>query len=447
MPPTVAAIHQLVAKNVHILRLAYKAASRYAKGKIPSIAAAETVLQPSYAQVSRQPVHPAAFLKQSRRWISSQSRIPDAIRRFTTATLEASSKGSAPSYASSRIGLAISRSTGRAPFASTLRPNLTGGAFPRSAGGYGLGSGRVGGKRYFSHTPEAPAQVVHNVGQAMRAFMLGGQKIHYDGVDPLTGEKRFKSISALQEKASRQMKNVPRATPGSYINFNVNPTITAIAPMTLSSVAGYKQSPNGAPESLHTEGLLDILNVDFSRALHELTLIMADLRSLSSLGDLPISYEHNRLRVHFPGVDPETVESLAAELGIKRGVVGEDADFDAFVGTEIALLFPFAPSYTSSTPSLHGRNLLNQQLPPPPVEMDSFSSPTTLSDTGLAFDDLDILSNPSDEYETIPSRSYAFDSSPRSVSRARVQPNQMPFEYQDFEGIYRFIELCDDARR
>lgn len=275
--------------------------------------------------------------------------------------------------------------------------------------------------------------------------MLGGQKFHYDGVDPLTGEKRFKSISAMKDKASKKMNKVPRATPGSFIDFNVNPTITAIAPMTLSAVAGYKPARNGSIETLHSEGLLDVLNVDFSRALRELTMIMADLRSLSALGDLPISYDHNRLRVHFPGVDPETVESLVTELNIKRGVVGQDEEFDTFVGTEIALLFPFAPSEASVT-SLHGMTLF-EQAPPPPVEMDSFSSPTTLSDTGLGYDDLDDLSDPSEDFETIPSRSYALDSSPRSLSQTRPRQDQQPFEYHDFEGIYRFIELCDDVRR
>lgn len=239
-----------------------------------------------------------------------------------------------------------------------------------------------------------------------------------------------------------KMINVPRATSGSFIDFNINPTVTALAPMTMSAVPGYK--PANSMDTLHSEGLLDILSIDFTRALHELALIMSDLRSCSALGDLPISYQHNRLRVHFPGVDPETVESLAAELGIKRGVIGQDSDFDSFVGAEIALLFPFAPSDGGSVRSLNDLPLYSPRESPM-QEMDALSSPTTLSDTGLAYEDMEAFSSGSEDFETIPSRSYAFESSPRSVSRDRR--NETPFEYQDFEGIYRFIELCDNARQ
>jgi len=398
----------------------------------------EPTFQPAYARIPRQPIHPAAFLKQARRWISTNGA--DSLRTFGTSTSQGASQTTRASYASSRIGLAISQSSGRTPFASTLRPNLTGGAIPRTQGGYTLG----GGRRYFSHSPAPAAEVIQNVSQAMRAFMLGGKQFHYDGIDSTTGEKRFKTVTVLQDKATRKLNKIPRATPGSFIDFNVNPTITAMAPMTLSAVAGFESAKENGMDTLHSEGLLDILSIDFSRALQELALIMADLRSLGSLGDLPISYQHNRLRVHFPGVDPETVESLAAELSIKRGVVGQDEEFDDFVGTEIALLFPFSSSTAPSTSSLHA--LYGQ--PAQPVQWDSYSSPTTLSDTGLGYDDLEELSMPSNEYETlsetIGSESLAFDSSsPQSASRHE----QTPFEYQDFEGIYRFIDLCDNARR
>jgi len=430
----------MVAKNLKVLRFAIKAASNFAKGRIPILSGAEPVLQPVYVSVPNT-LPRAAFFKQSRRWLSTKS-FAETVRQFGTTSAKAFSGGTKSRYASSRIGQAIRQSTGHAPFASTLRPNLTGGAFSRSAGGYGLGSGRLGGQRYFSHTPQAPAQVINDVSQAMRAFMLGGKKLHYDGMDPGTGEKRFKTVSSLQDKATMKMINVPRATSGSFIDFNINPTVTALAPMTMSAVPGYK--PANSMDTLHSEGLLDILSIDFTRALHELALIMSDLRSCSALGDLPISYQHNRLRVHFPGVDPETVESLAAELGIKRGVIGQDSDFDSFVGAEIALLFPFAPSDGGSVRSLNDLPLYSPRESPM-QEMDALSSPTTLSDTGLAYEDMEAFSSGSEDFETIPSRSYAFESSPRSVSRDRR--NETPFEYQDFEGIYRFIELCDNARQ
>jgi len=166
---------------------------------------------------------------------------------------------------------------------------------------------------------------------------MGGKKIHYDGTDAKTGEKRFRAVTELQHKTTRKITAVPKATPGSFIDFQVNPTITALTP--LRTITGF-QPANDKMDTLQTEGLLDILTVDFSRALKELVIILADLKAISTLGDLPISYQDSHLRVHFPGCDPETVERLAAELGVRRGVVGQDDDFDAFVGTEIALLFP-----------------------------------------------------------------------------------------------------------
>lgn len=79
---------------------------------------------------------------------------------MSTAT-EHATKYSRADFPSSATARAVGRLTSRAPFASTLRPNLTGGAFPRTAGGYSLGGGRAGGARYFSHTPTAPAQVIN----------------------------------------------------------------------------------------------------------------------------------------------------------------------------------------------------------------------------------------------------------------------------------------------
>lgn len=412
--------------------MAVQSAKKYAPQKVPAGFTSQQHV-PAFARASpSQPIHPSAVLRQSKRWASTHSRLVHAIRYFSTAGGSPAGSG----RLASNVASSIRRTTGRVPFATTLRPSLTGGALPRSAGGYSLGSGSVKGARYFSHTPEAPAQVIQSVSQAIRAFANAGLKAQYCGTDRRTGEKRWKTVSELQDKATKKMNSVPKATPGSFIDFSINPTITALTP--LSSVAGYKAS-NMSMQTLHTEGLLGILSTDFSRAVNELKLIEADVKALGSLGDLPMSLQSSRLRVHFPGCDADTVERLAEELNLQRGVVGQDAEFDDYVGTEIALLYPFAPSDTSPHPSpILGYS--QQQSPE-----DRYSSPTTLSNTSIACDDFE---NMSDSWSS-PSAYDAVQSNGLRDSevRSRGFDRQAPFEYQDFEGIYRFIELCDNSRR
>jgi hypothetical protein len=344
-----------------------------------------------------------------------------------------------------------------------LRPNLSGGAIGRTAGGYGLGSGRVGGARYFSHTPAAQAQVIQNVNQAIRAFLIGGKSAQYDGVSPRTGEKRYKTVTVLQDKATKKMSAVPKATPGSFIDFSVNPTITALTP--LSAVVGFAHSERKT-ETLNTEGLLDILSIDFSRALKELAVILNDLKRLSSLGDLPITYQNSCLRIHFPGCDLDTVERLMIELGIQRGIVGQDKDFDIYNGTEIALLFPFAPSQSPSECSFYEKSVSHRRFNPEKLWWDTTDivpeapdSPilgnlptpdfSTMSDSGLEFDDLaddsPWLSSPSGYESFRSSERDELGSSPRKSSQEDSQ--HTPLEYQGIEGIYRFIQQCDDAAR
>jgi hypothetical protein len=328
------------------------------------------------------------------------------------------SKYNHASFPKSATSTAVSRLTTRAPFASTLRPNLTGGAIPRTAGGYTLGGGRTGGARYFSHTPAAPAQVVNNVSAAVRAFWVSGQKAQFDGTTP-SGEKRYRTVSCLQEETCRKMQSMARNIPGSYVDFHVNPTITALSPLRVAFGSHIEQS---AP-NLNTEGFLDVLSVDFSRALKDLAATMNDLKRLSSLGDLPISLEQkSTLRVWFPGCDAQIVGRLCDEVGVQRGIVFQDTDFDSSIGADIALIFPFAPSseHTISSP---GGSLRSQ--------------------TGHDYDDIEGISdNPWLEgYESMDDRSGESDS--------LVKPSELrnSSDYEGLEGIYRFLEECDNARR
>lgn len=323
------------------------------------------------------------------------------------------------SFPTSATSTAVSRLTTRAPFASTLRPNLTGGALPRTAGGYSLGGGRMGGARYFSHTPAAPAQVVNNVSVAIRAFCLSGQKAQFDGMTE-RGEKRYRAVTNLQKETTRKMRSIPRNAPGSFIDFYVNPTITALSPLGAVLASSLEQSS----PSLNTEGFLDVLSVDFSRALKDLATTMNDLKRLSRLGDLPITLEQKSiLRIRFPGCDALTVESLCDEVGVQRGIVHQDPDFDSSVGANVALVFPFAPSrqHTISSPGGSVR-----------------------SQIGHDYEAVDAINeNPWLEgYES-------FDYESDSASELFVKPSELQHSsnYEGLEGIYRFLEECDNAKR
>jgi hypothetical protein len=285
-----------------------------------------------------------------------------------------------------------------------------------------MGGGRTGGPRYFSHTPATPAQVVSNVSAAVRAFWLSGQKAQFDGLTP-SGEKRYRSITNLQEQTGRKMQSVPKNAPGSFIDFHVNPTVTALTPLGAAFPFGtaMKQS---AP-TLNTEGFLDVLSVDFSRALKDLATTMNDLKRLSSLGDLSITLEQKSiLRVRFPGCDAETVERLCDEVGVQRGIIHQDLDFDDSVGGQMALMFPFAPT-SENTLSSPGGSLRSQ--------------------TGHDFEEVEdeIVDNPWLEgYESMEDAS-------ESGSAYFAKPNEHPYssDYEGVEGIYRFLEQCDNARR
>jgi hypothetical protein len=403
-----------------------------------SVKSTPTQAEPIFARnVPRQPLHPVARLRQSKsRWYSTTRNLHAAVRRFTSSANQHSAglKYDRAAFPKSRVGYAVNNLSGRSPFAHTLRPNLTGGTLNRSAGGYSLG----GSARYFSHTPAAPAQVVHNVSQAIRAFLISGQKAQFNGVNPQTGEKRYKAVTVLQEEVSRKMFALPRATPGSFIDFNVNPTITALTP--INSVAGYSQSfvPK---ENINTEGLIDVLSVDFSRSLKELAAVLNDIQRLAALGDLPITYHGTFLRIHFPGCDGDTVSKLCDELGVSNGAITQDDDFDDFVGTEIALLFPFAPSKTASEcdflekpaetriisrDQVDWRNMLSpESVSEPSIEY------STRSDAGLDFEEIE---NP---WTTSPS---GYESLHSSELDNHSFEKHTPLEYQGIEGIYRFME-------
>lgn len=395
----------------------------------------------------RQPIHPIAALRQSKRgvrWSSNTSynRLNTAVRRFIStvgAAAEAGPRIDRTAFNKTSIGRAFAQFPGRAPFAHTLRPNLTGGALPRTAGGYSMpGSGRVGGQRYFSHAPASQAQVVQNVSQAMRAFWLSGQRAHFDGYNA-NGEKVYRPVSALQESAERKMHNMPRFMPGSFIDFQTGPTMTALSPLAAAAAAaisGFEAKSEVDAVTLNAEGFLDVLSTDFARQLKDLTAVMSDLKKLAALGDLPITLEkNNTLRVRFPGLDADTVERLCDDIGIERGIVRQDADFETSYGV-MGLRFPYAPDVEDEDTFTSPGGSLRSHL----SEISSIEEDEALFDEYI--EENPWLSTPlpepvvEDGYESM---SPPLPSSGEHVSRTSE-------DFEGLEGIYHFLEECDRLR-
>jgi hypothetical protein len=437
-----------------VSRFAYEKALKSFKARFPEPTQQVSLrLQPAYARIpTRQPISRAAAIRQSRsnRYFSTR-----AASSFIT-SIKNGLQGDRAAYRSSRVAADIGRLTSRAPFASTLRPNLTGGTLGRTAGGYAIGAGRIGGARYFSQGPASPAQVINNVSMGVRAFFLSGQKARFDGIDPITGQKRYKAVSTLQDQAGRKMAAIPRIAPGSFIDFQISPTITAFGLQKKAASAGVHDV-----ETLNSD-TLSSLSADFARALKDLAAVLNDLKRLSSLGDLPILlHDRSTIRVRFPGCVAETVERLCDEVGVQRGRISQDEDFNLRTGADLALLFPFAPSV--SAPSDVAEFFFRQEasMGQSPDEVDwqammtsengtgySPENPRRLSN-GLSFEDSPIFAdkNPwvssSSGYSSINVSELGDRAFFPEVSSAGFP--ETASEYEGVEGIHRFLVECDRA--
>lgn len=300
------------------------------------------------------------------------------------------------------------------------------------------GSGRVGGQRYFSHAPASQAQVVQNVSQAMRAFWLSGQRAHFDGYGA-HGEKKYRSVSALQESTVKKMTNMPRFMPGSFIEFQTTPIVTALSPLAaaaaMATATGYEVKPEVGAATLNAEGFLDVLSTDFARQLKALTAIMADLKRLAALGDLPITMEKdNTLRVRFPGLDADTVDRLCDDVGVQCGIIKQDPDFDSSYGVPMTLQFPYAPGAEeeAETYSSPGGSLRSHR-----------SELSSLEEDDAFFDEI-MEENP---WMSTPSHDFDVEDGYESMSPPVVSSGEHVSEdFEGLEGIYRFIEECDQLR-
>jgi hypothetical protein len=291
----------------------------------------------------------------------------------------------------------------------------------------------------------------------VRAFFLSGQKARFDGVDPASGNKKYKSVSALQDQAEQKMMGIPRTAPGSFIDFQLSPTITAFG-------LQKKIVPSGAftSETINSDGLLDFLSADFARALKDLAAVLNDLKRLSALGDLPILlHDRSTIRVRFPGCDAATVESLCDEVGVQRGKVMQDEDFDLRTGADLALLFPFAPTVPAS-PDTEDYFFQEKSCEPQiPEEVNwqammssenrTESSPGFLEESRykLSFEDVTMFGeNP---WQSSSSSGYSSINISELGDRAffsEVSSGGLPetaSEYEGSEGLHRFISECDRA--
>ena len=314
-----------------------------------------------------------------------------------------------------------------------------------------MGAGRIGGARYFSHGPAAPSQVINNVSAGVRAFFYSGQKVRFDGIDPLTGNKRYKAMSVLQDQTERQMAAIPHDASGSFIDFQISPTVTAFG-----ALAGFKKPApaNVGAETLNSEGLLDLLSIDFARALKDLSAVFNDLKRLASLGDLPILlHDRSTIRVRFPGCDADTVERLCDEVGVQRGRITQDEDFDTRNGADLALLFPLAPSVP---PSPDTECFLEQESSPEALDWQAMmfdkrteSSPRT-SANRISFEDSELFgknpwtSSPSG-YSSINVSELGDRALFPELSSAGIPDSAS--EYEGAKGIQRFLAECDQAQR
>ncbi|KPI42045.1 uncharacterized protein AB675_5503 [Cyphellophora attinorum] len=466
--------HILVPQAMRLLRYGFDKAAKLIRDRLPQATrAVETQAQPVYARIVRTSVNRLAAIKQSQsRWHSNKATINNTIRQFSS---QSAGPRTRASYPSSRTASAVSQLTSRTPFASQLRPNLTGGTLARHAGGYGLGGGARSGARYFSHSPAAPAQVINNVSQAARAFWLGGSKARFDGYSERTGEKRYRAVSDVQDDIRHALEMHAPAAKGSFIDFKVSPTITAVGPLASlprSSVSSPACELEQYPEAtgLNNALLMSSLGVDFARALKDLAAIFNDLKHLSTLGDLPIAlHDSSTLRVRFPGCDIDTVEALCTELNIRRGIVGQDEGFDIAAGTEMALLFPFAPSKNCSEAGIDAvlrpkkrlrttRDKVDWQhmMQAPAALSPGYSHQSATSDYSVVEGASELQENPwlspLSGYSSLHSSELGVNDdvaayfTPRHDCHPRQHGTDDPTGYDGIEGIHRFLQECSRAQ-
>ena len=292
--------------------------------------------------------------------------------------------------------------------------------------------------------------------------MIGGGKARFDGVDPVTGEKRFRGVSQTEDAVYRKWETpLARSNKGTDLNFKLNPTITALSPV--FSGTTNPQSTTFDITSLNDLNLLENLSVDFARALVDLAVILADLRTLSAFGDLPINLisipSGSVMRVRFPGCDGDLVSRLCDEVGVRRGVIVEDETWNVEKDVEMALLFPFAPvdahdvvSESDDGEGYFERKPMDQGHRPEKLEWRHMLSPSAenFSQPDSTLHSPSRKINTPSGYESLGQSDFASDDpcyhniSPIKASKHGTSHSA---DYEGVEGIYKFLQVCEDSRK
>ena len=306
--------------------------------------------------------------------------------------------------------------------------------------------------------------MVQNVSTGIRAFLLGGGKARFDGVDPITGEKRFRNVSQTEDAVYAQWESpLAKSTRGTSLEFRLSPCITTLSPV----LASGNQQSMFSVASLRDITLLDNLATEYAlnyaRALKDLAAILADLRILSVLGELPMSLittPHPVIRVRFPGCDGDLVHRLCVEVGVGRGMIVEDEAWNTEKDVEMALLFPFAPTGSRDVynESDNGEEYFERISPgqghqPEELEWRNMLSPSVArtpsrSDSAYTFSPAQKVNTPSG-YESLGDSDFASNDPyyhAQPPLKAPTHSTNQSAEYEGLEGIYKFLQECEDSR-
>jgi len=244
----------------------------------------------------------------------------------------------------------------------------------------------------------------------MRAFV-------HSGKDQMDSYRRHdNTMGRLGVRAQLAASLAQEHAPGAYVDFDLSPTITCLSRF------------GAARNSLENAEFLESLSADLGAMMGGLVAVNADIRRLSTLGDLPISLvgcAGDVLRVHFRGCDRALVEKLCDEVGVLRGVIHED---EHFMFGLLAL-----------EGGVDWGEMMNTSAP-----LSSAYSEDGFDDVGSGDDDLDVIKSrisgsSLDDYD------YYFDPGERPVV-VETPGCSSGSDYEGLEGVHRFLEQCDEYR-